>query len=89
MPQRRHSPFRHRARQFIGRPVYVRVPEYQSAGFAAPPGTGRRSMLAIAYTGIRRPVICAGCIVLTPSERERQRRVFKIARAYARHSRAS
>jgi hypothetical protein len=40
-------------------------------------------MLAIAYTGMRRPFICAGCIVLTPSERERQRRVFALARAYA------
>lgn len=41
-----------------------------------------RSILGLAYTGVRRPCICIGCIVLTPAERERQRRVFALARAF-------
>lgn len=84
MPQRHLSPFKRRARQFVGRPAYVRLPEHKAAGFEGISGPSRRSMLAIAYTGLRRPLICVGCIVLTPSERERQRRVFQIARAYGR-----
>ena len=47
-------------------------------------GRSPQSFLAIAYTGVRRPCICIGCICLTPAERERQRRVFKLARAYGR-----
>lgn len=83
MPQRHLSPYARRARQLLGRPVYVRVPQHAAAGFAGS-GAARRSMLAIAYTGVRRPCICAGCIVLTPAERERQRRVFALARAVTR-----
>jgi len=43
-----------------------------------------RSILGLAYTSVRRPCICIGCIVLTPAERERQRRVFALARAFER-----
>lgn len=43
-----------------------------------------RSILGLAYTGVRRPCICIACIMLTPAERERQRRVFKLARAFER-----
>ncbi len=66
----------------LGRPVYVRVPSKSSAGYPGSPGSGPRSMLAVAYTGVRRPCICTGCICLTPAERERQTRVFALARAY-------
>lgn len=91
MPHRHLSPFQRRARQWLGRPVYSRrevtgaPPE--GAGAAGGGGLGepghhpRRSMLAIAYTGVRRPCICTGCICLTPAERERQKRVFGLARA--------
>lgn len=41
-------------------------------------------MLAVAYTGVRRPCICTGCICLTPAERERQKRVFALVRAVTR-----
>lgn len=70
----------------LGRPVYLRVPVQSSAshsGLDGPSGTAPRSMLAIAYTGVRRPCICTGCICLTPAERERQKRVFALARAYS------
>lgn len=65
----------------LGRPVYVRVPVLTSAGYPSPSGGGSRSMLAVAYTGVRRPCICTGCICLTPAERERQKRVFALVRA--------
>jgi hypothetical protein len=67
----------------LGRPVYVRVPVQTSAGYQSPSSGDPRSLLAIAYTGVRRPCICTGCIWLTPAERERQKRVFALARAYA------
>jgi len=41
-------------------------------------------MLGLAYTGLRRPCVCVGCILLTPPERYRQRRVFALARAFER-----
>lgn len=81
MPQRHLSPFRKRARQFLGQPVYVRASGHLAAGFAALTPAPQRSMLAIAYTGVRRPCICTGCICLTPAERERQKRVFGLVRA--------
>lgn len=79
MPHKHLSPFHRRARQLAGWPVYSRVDSP-----ASPVGRPSRSVLAIAYTGVRRPCICTGCICLTPAERERQRRVFKLARAYGR-----
>lgn len=84
MPQRHTSPFRRRARQMLGRPVYVRVPVQSSAGYLGPTSGQARSMLAVAYTGVRRPCICTGCICLTPAERERQKRVFALVRAVTR-----
>ncbi len=81
MPRRRLSPFSRRAQQFFGRPVYYARPERVGAPPVRRPAT---SVLGVAYTGVRRPCICIGCIVLTPSERERQRRVFALARAFER-----
>lgn len=94
MPRRHLSPFARRARQFLGRPVYYRHDRVGAAdkaddGRDGTPGRGDvgsggrppRSVLAIAYTGVRRPCICVGCIFLTPAERERQRRVFALVRA--------
>ncbi len=78
MPQRPHSPFRRRARQVLGRPRYYR------ATTAPVPGRPGPSVLTIAYTGVRRPCICTGCICLTPSERAQQKRVFALARAWGR-----
>lgn len=83
MPHRHLSPFKRRAQQLFGRPAYVRVPSQTAAGYPSPFGSAPRSMLAIAYTGVRRPCICTGCICLTPAERERQKRVFALARAYS------
>ena len=83
MPHRHLSPFQRRARQLLGRSVYVRVPSEVSSEDPGVAGAARRSILAIAYTGVRRPCICTGCICLTPSERARQKRVFALARAYA------
>lgn len=83
MPHRHISPFQRRARQLLGRPVYMLLPVKNSAGYPIPSG-GPSSMLAIAYTGVRRPCICTGCICLTPSERERQKRVFALGRAVTR-----
>jgi hypothetical protein len=34
-----------------------------------------------------RPCYCYGCICLTPEEREYQRRVFRLARAWGKHQR--
>jgi len=62
----------------LGRPRYYRAME------TAMPGRPPRSFLATAYTGVRRPCICTGCICLTPSERAQQKRVFALARAWGR-----
>lgn len=42
-------------------------------------------LLRIAFAR-RRPCYCYGCICLTPDERADERRVFKLARAWAQHA---
>lgn len=77
VPRRPPSLYQRRAWQFLGRSHYVRR-DFEPSPLR-PHGRG---FLAIAYTGVRRPCICTGCICLTPGERARQRRVFALARAW-------
>lgn len=77
--ERRHlSPFQRRARQLLGQPAYSHVEGARALGRSP------QRFLAIAYTGVRRPCVCAGCICLTSQERARQRRVFALVRAVTR-----